>query len=93
MNSFCQAYSVQRDPCPYVETLLVSRCGQIPVSLSSEPQDIRPALSEFLDIDWSREQLADLNVACVKNLVESGFCPEYSDHRTESPVVLKYLRE
>ena len=25
--------------------------------------------------------------------MESGFCPEYSDLRTESPIVLKYLRE
>ena len=93
VKSICQAYTVQRDSCPYVETLLVSSCGQIPVSLSSEPQDIPPASSHLRDIDWSREQLADPNVARVKNLVESGFCPEYSDLRTESPTVLKYLRE
>ena len=36
---------------------------------------------------------ADPNVARVKKLVESVFCTEYSDLRTESPVVLKYLRE
>ena len=46
VNSICQAYTVQRDSCPYVETLLVSSCGQIPVSLSSEPQDIPPASSD-----------------------------------------------
>ena len=76
VNSICQAYTVQRDSCPYVETLLVSSCGQISVSLSSEPQDITPASSNLRDIDWSREQLADPNVARVKNLVESGFCPD-----------------
>ena len=76
VNSICQAYTVQRDSCPYVETLLVSSCGQIPISLSSEPQDIPPASSDLRDIDLSREQLADPNVARVKNLVESGFCPE-----------------
>ena len=67
VNSICQAYTVQRESCPYVETLLVSSCGQIPVSLSSEPQDIPPASSDLRDIDWSREQLADPNVARVKN--------------------------
>ena len=50
------AYTVQRE--------LVSSCGQIPVSLSSEPQDIPPVSSR--DFDWSREQLADPNVAHVK---------------------------
>ena len=92
VNSICQAYTIQRNSCPYVETLLVSSCGQILVSLSSEPQDIPPASSDLRDIDWSKEQLADPNVARVKNLVKSGFCPEYSDLRTESPIVLKYLR-
>ena len=49
--------------------------------------------SDSKNIDWSREQLADPNVARVKKLVESVFCTEYSDLRTESPIVLKYLRE
>ena len=93
VNSICQAYTVQRDSCPYVEILLVSSCGQISVSLSAEPQDIPPASSDLRDIDWSREQMADPNVARVKNLVESGFCPEYSDLRAESRIVLKNLRE
>ena len=92
VNSICSAYTVNRDSCPYIETMLVSSCGQIPVTLSSESDDI-PESSELRDIDWSREQLADPNVARVKHLVESGFCPEYSDLKTESPVVLKYLRE
>ena len=48
--------------------------------------------SDSKNIHWSREQLADPNVARVKKLVESVFCTKYSDLRTESPVVLKYLR-
>ena len=60
---------------------------------SLEPQDVPPASSSLRDIDWSREQLEDRNVTRVKNLVESGFCPEYSDLRIQPDVVLKYLRE
>ena len=75
VNSICSAYTVDRESCPYVETMVVSSCGQIPVSLSSETEDV-PASSELRDIDWSREQLADPNVARVKHLVESGFCPQ-----------------
>ena len=59
VNSICQAYTVQRGSCPYVETLLIYSCGQIPVSLSSEPQDIPSAASDLRDINWSREQLPD----------------------------------
>ena len=92
VNSICSAYTVDRESCPYVETMVVSSCGQIPVSLSSETDGV-PASSELKDVDWSREQLADPNIARVKHLVESGFCPQYSNLRTETPIVLKYLRE
>ena len=45
------------------------------------------------NIYWSREQLADPIVAHVKHIVVSGFCLQYSNLRTETPIVLKYLRE
>ena len=64
VNSICSAYTVDRDFSPYVETMGVSSCGQIPVSLSSEPEDV-PALSVLRDIEWSREQLAYPNVYYV----------------------------
>ena len=50
VNSICSAYTVDRESCPYVETMVVSSCGQIPVSLSSETDGV-PASSELRDVD------------------------------------------
>ena len=46
VNSICNAYSVDIESCPYVETMVVSSCGQIPFSLSSETDGV-PASSEL----------------------------------------------
>ena len=37
--------------------------------------------------------MADPNISRVKPLFKCGFCPEFSDLKTESPTVLKYIRE
>ena len=50
VNSICSAYTVDRESFPYVETMVVSSCGQIPVSLSSETNGV-PASSELKDVD------------------------------------------
>ena len=49
--------------------------------------------SSLQNVDWSKEQLADSNLARAVELVKLGFCPVNSDLRTESPMVLKYIRE
>ena len=93
VNAICEAYTVQRNTCPYVENFIVSQHEHVVESLSSDSQDVPPLSSEFQDINWSREQLADPNISRVKTLFKSGFCPEFSDLKTESPTVLKYIRE
>ncbi|MCW4250032.1 MAG: RNase H-like domain-containing protein [Candidatus Thiodiazotropha endolucinida] len=93
VNAICQSYTVQRNTCPYVETLLVSQDDDILDTLSTQSPGSSPASSEFKDINWSREQLADPSIARIISLLKTGFSPEYSDLKTETPTVLKYLRE
>ena len=59
---------------------------------NSQAQQPFPS-TEFLDIDWSKEQLADTNLARIIELFDNGFCPDRCVLRDESPVVLKYIRE
>ena len=93
MNAICEAYTVQRNTCPYVENFFVSQHEHIVESLSSDSLDVPALYSEFQDINLSRELLADPNISRVKSLFKSGFCPEYSGFKTKSPTVLKYIRE
>ena len=86
-------YTVQRNTCLYVENFIVAQDKHIVESLSSDSQDVPPVSSEFQDINWSREQLDDSNISRIKTLFKSRFCPEFSDLKTESPTVLKYIQE
>ena len=45
------------------------------------------------NIDWSKEQVADSTLARVVELIRLKFCPDKSSLQTESPYVLKYIRE
>lgn len=91
VKAICQAYTVKRDSCPYVETLAVqSNAHNADIQYS---QDSSSFASEFRDIDWSKEQLADSNIARISEFFDSGFYPDKNDLKAESPTVLKYLRE
>lgn len=91
VRAVCQAYTAKRDSCPYVETLLVSNSAN--VEQLSASQDLPPESTDFMDVDWSKEQLADPSISRIIRLQKNGFCPDRSDLRTESPIVLKYIRE
>ena len=92
VKAICHVYTVKRDSCPYIETLIVSNNSQTTESQNSQAQQPFPS-TEFLDIDWSKEQLANANIARIIELFDNGFCPERCVLRDESPVVLKYIRE
>ena len=108
VKAICQAYTVQRDSCPYFETLVVSNSINVelldptpvesldsasPAESADSTNPVPFESTSLQDVDWSKEQMADSNVARVVELVKLGFCPEKSDLKTENPVVLKYLRE
>ena len=89
VTAICEAYLVKRDSCPYFETLVVSNSVNVESLRSTAPISLESiSLQNF---DWSKEQLTVL--ARVIELVKFGFCPEKSDCKTESPMVLKYIRE
>ena len=88
VKAICEAHTVPRNNCPYIETLLVSSH-----SLSVETEDLPPVSTQFRDVDWSREQLADSSISRVIELLELGYCPERNELKTESPEVMKFMRE
>ena len=65
VNAICKAYTVQRNACPYVRNFIVSQDWHVVESLLSDSQDVPPVSSEFQDINWSREQLANPNISRV----------------------------
>ena len=91
VKAICQAYTVTRNSCPYFETLVVSNSLNVESSDSTLTDSFDS--TNFKDVDWSKEQLADPTLARVIELANLGFCPERSDLRTETPSVLKYIRE
>ena len=55
VKAICHAYTVKRDYCPYIETLIVSNYMYSHKTESQNSQAQQPFLSaEFLDIDWSK---------------------------------------
>ena len=91
VKAICQAYTVKRDTCPYFETLVVSSASGV-VEPSDSPTSVSTDTS-LQDVDWSKEQLADPTIARVVELATLGFCPNKSKLTTETPSVLKYIRE
>ena len=92
VKAICHAYTVKRDSCPYIETYIVSNDSHTTESQNSQAQQQFPS-TELLNIDWSKQQLADANLARIIESFDNGFCPEKCDLRDELPVVLKYIRE
>ena len=88
VKAICEAHTVRRNNCPYIEALIVSSH-----SLSVETEDLPSVSTQFRDVDWSREQLADSSISRVIELLEFGFCPEKHELKTESPEVMKYMRK
>lgn len=78
---------------PYVKTLLVSKDNNVLDTHSTQALRSPPISLELKDIDCSREQPSDSSIARIIRLLKTGFCPAYSDLRTEAPTVLKYLHK
>ena len=89
VKAVCQAYLVKRESCPLVETLIVSNA----VTLVDPPTPDLLDSTSLQNVDWSKEQEADSTLARVVELVRLKFCPDKSSLQTESPNVLKYIRE
>ena len=89
VKAVCQAYLVERESCPLVETLIVSNA----VTLVDPPTPDLLDSTSLQNVDWSKEQVADSTLARVVELVKLKFCPDKSSLQTESPNVLKYIRE
>ena len=89
VKAVCQAYLVERESCPLVETLIVSNA----VTLVDLPTPDLLDSTSLQNVDWSKEQVADSTLARVVELVRLKFCPDKSSLQTESPNVLKYIRE
>ena len=89
VKAVCQAYLVERESCPLVETLIVSNA----VTLVDPPTPDLLDSTSLQNVDWSKEQVADSTLARVVELVKLKFCPDKSSLQTVSPNVLKYIRE
>ena len=91
VKSICQAYTVKRGNCPYVEALVLTNAYQ-------QVDSIDPSVhldldsTELKSVDWAKEQLEDPHISRVYGFVKSGHCPQREDLLSENPEVVKYLR-
>ncbi|MCG8113688.1 MAG: RNase H-like domain-containing protein, partial [Candidatus Thiodiazotropha taylori] len=91
IKAICQAYTVKRDACPYVETLAVS--NHIDAVESPDSSDQFLDSTEFSNVDWAKEQRSDKTLHRVIHLLNSGICSQDIERQSENPEVLKYTRE
>ena len=91
VKSICQAYTVKRGNCPYVETLvLTNACQQVDSIDPSVHLDLDS--TELKSVDWAKEQLEDPHISRAYGFVKSGHCPQREELLSENPEVVKYLR-
>ena len=85
VKAICQAYTVKRDSCPYAETLEITCAPQL-AHVDTQP-DIQIQSSELQDVDWGKEQAADVTLNRVIYLLQSGHHPDKAELVRESPEV------
>ena len=85
----CQAYLVESESCPLVETLVVSNTA----TLVDQPTPDLLNATYLQNVNWPKERVADSILARVVELVRLKFCPDKSSLQTESPNILKYIPE
>lgn len=96
VKAVCQAYTVKRDACPYVETLVLNNSAQL---IESEINDSEGSTSasvgstELNGVDWAKEQASDKTLSRVIELLISGYYPQKNEQRVETPEVSRYFRE
>ena len=86
VKAISQAYTVKRDACPYAETLIVNNKSLLADSIPSESTKLK-------DIDWAKEQSADVTLKRVIQLLRTDNCQHKNELMKESPEVCKYVRE
>ena len=91
MRAICQTYTVKRDSCPYAETLEITCAPQL-AHVDAHP-DIMIQSSELQDVDWVKEQAADVTLNRVIYLLQRGHHPDKAELVRESPKVIRYLKE
>ena len=60
VKAICQAYTLKRDSCPYAETLEITCAPQL--AHVDTQTDIQIQSSELQDVDWVKEQAADVTL-------------------------------
>lgn len=91
VKAICQAYTVNRDTCPYVETVLVTDIPKLPnEDISNASQDF--GSTDFGYVNWSYEQSHDRHIGRVLSFVKDQYCPSKNELNQEDPEVVKYFR-
>lgn len=91
VKAICQAYTVNRDTCPYVETVLVTDIPNLPnEDISNASQDF--GSTDFGYVNWSYEQSHDRHIGRVLSFVKDQYCPSKNELNQEDPEVVKYFR-
>ena len=91
VKAICQAYTVQRDTCPYAETLVLTSSPQLVMSEQADTQVLDS--TDLASVNWSKEQVLDKTLSRVINLLHTGHCPAKDELKFETPDVNKYIRE
>ena len=90
-----QAYTVQRDTCPYAETLVLTSSPQLVMSEQADTQVLDSI--DLASVNWSKEQVSDKKkkktLSRVIDFIHTGHCPAKNELRFEIPDVNKYIRE
>ncbi|MCG8048682.1 MAG: RNase H-like domain-containing protein, partial [Candidatus Thiodiazotropha endolucinida] len=92
VNAICQAYTVKRDSCPYAETLVITNASQIEPSSDVQSDTVLQS-TDIQNVDWAKEQVADVTLKRVIQFLHDGFCPAKNELSKESPEVLRYIKE
>ena len=94
VKAVCQAYTVQTDACPYVETLVLNNNAQLIESEINDSEGFTSVGStELSGVDWAKEQASDKTLNRVIELLISGYFPHKNEQRVETTEVSRYFRE
>ena len=86
-----KAYTVKRDSCLYAETLEITCAPQL-AHVDTQP-DIQIQSPGLQDVDWGKEQAAEVTLNRVIYLLQSGHHTDKAELVRESPEVIRYLKE
>ena len=91
VKAICQAYTVNRSNCPYVETLVLPETPELPNALASDTT-INMSSTDLSTVNWSEEQSLDNHIFRILSFVKTGNPPSKEELKKEDPEVAKYMR-